>query len=272
MPVKNKFTPARAKTLYTAAFLAFSQGLYEETGRLINESLEIYRFLDNGEGVAQALYILGVLAINQEDFSQARKALEECLNLRRETGDRTGLASVLNNLCWLSYEQGDYNSASKYVEECLLITRELKSVILLASSLVSLANIKQRQGNYQEAIENYREALKLSTQLGSVKYLAACTACLASATGKYALTLEGGDRTKYLTRSARLCGGTSKLLGDIETNLDKSEREFYEEALETARFGLGDKDFRATFGEGKAMREEAVVAYGLQEIEQDKPF
>lgn len=269
MPVKNKYTPARGKTLYAAAFLAFSQGLYEEAARLINESLDINRFLDNREGLAQALYILGVLAINQEDYNQARKALEECLNLRRETGDRTGTASVLNNLSWLSYEQGDYAAARKYVEECLSITRELKSVIMLASSLVSLANIEQRQGYYQEAIEHYRESLKLSTQLGSVKYLAACTACLASATGKYGMTLEGVGRTKYLTRSARLSGGTSKLLGNIETNLDKAEREFYEEALETVRSGLGDKAFEAAFGGGKAMSGEAVTAYGLQEIGQD---
>ena len=83
------------------------------------------------------------------------------------------------------------------------------------------------------------------------------------------MTLEGVDRTKYLTRSGRLSGGTSKLLGNQEVNLDKAEREFYEEALETARSGLGDDAFEAAFGEGKAMSGEAVIAYGLQEIGQD---
>jgi non-specific serine/threonine protein kinase len=91
-------TASRAKALHAAGWLAREQGDYGEARGLFEESLDIYRELDDTRGIGWALVDLGFLTRYQGDYVAARSLLEESLGLLKRVGDTEGMAASLGNL------------------------------------------------------------------------------------------------------------------------------------------------------------------------------
>jgi len=98
----------RAKALTGAGVLANIQGDYDRATVLCEESLTLYRRLDDTRGPAVALNILGNLAMNQGAYARAVALSEESLALYRTLGDKRGMAVALNNLGVVLLHQGAY--------------------------------------------------------------------------------------------------------------------------------------------------------------------
>ncbi len=115
----------RAKALTGAGVLANIQGDYDRATVLCEESLTLYRRLDDTRGAAVALSILGNLAMNQGAYARAVALSEESLALYRTLGDKRGMAVALNNLGVVLLHQGAYERSAALCEESLTLNREL---------------------------------------------------------------------------------------------------------------------------------------------------
>jgi predicted ATPase len=85
-------TDVRAKALLAAARLAFIQSNYDQGKALAQESLALFRKLEDRRGIALSLDRLGMASWRRGDFPAARVLLEEDLPLFKEIGDKDRVA------------------------------------------------------------------------------------------------------------------------------------------------------------------------------------
>lgn len=199
------FRQARAYALYGAASLAFDQGDGEASAALAEESVALFRQLNDQRGLTLALprlafasglasdqarrllaesleiaqeldevwliglnhMLLGQVALFQGDYLPARAELEAALELLRRSGDRWGLVHALAPLGLVELAQGEFNQARSYLEESLLIARDLGDIRSMALIAASVADVARCQKDYDRAAELYVESMELYRKLGN---------------------------------------------------------------------------------------------------------
>ena len=71
---------ARARLLFVAATLGQSNGDFESTQPMIEESLMLFRRLEDKDGIAEALGTTGLIALGQERYEEGLAYLEESVD------------------------------------------------------------------------------------------------------------------------------------------------------------------------------------------------
>ncbi|GIK40504.1 MAG: serine/threonine protein kinase [Chloroflexota bacterium] len=199
------FQQARASALYGAASLAFDQGDNEASAAWAEESVALFRQLNDRRGLALALprlafasglasdqarrllaesleiaqeldevwlialnhMLVGQIAFFQGDYLPARAELEVALALLRRIGDRWGLVHTLGPLGMIELAQREFNQARSYLEESLLIARDLGDTRSMALIAASVADVARCQKEYDRAAELYGESMELYRRLGN---------------------------------------------------------------------------------------------------------
>ena len=160
-------TIRRAKLLARAAELAYRQSDYAATVELAEESLEIYRELEDKPGTASVLIKLGNAATEAGDYETASRFLEEAHALWQDLGDKHGTARALINLGWAALRPGDYQLAKTRLEAALVISRELEDTRSIGFELSGLGEVALRQGDYERARKLLEESLELRDSLAT---------------------------------------------------------------------------------------------------------
>jgi predicted ATPase/class 3 adenylate cyclase len=146
--------------------IAASQGNYREAETSHQQSLQLYRLLNDRRGESLALGSLGIVANFTGNARAARDYLEQALRLDREVGDRRGEATRLVNLGIVTNRHGDYTSAQRYFTQALLLAREIDERRIEGAALGSLGNIGTTHGDYVAAQRYYEQALSLFRAIG----------------------------------------------------------------------------------------------------------
>jgi len=283
----------RARALNGAGNLARDQGGLARAAALYEESLALWRNLDDRAGTAQPLNNLGLVARDHGEFARAQGLFEESLALRRDLGDRVGIAQSLNNLGLVAHDQGDYARASALHEESLAQRRELDDTAGIAFSLDNLGLVAYAQGNLARAGQLHEESLALKRELGDKWAIAASLINLgivAHAQGNNArartlleesLALHrelGGTRyvaecLEYLAqvlaaqaqlgRAAYFLGASEALRARIVTPLPPANKVTYDRSVAFVRGTLGDDAFAAAWAAGAALSLDQAIALAL---------
>jgi predicted ATPase/DNA-binding SARP family transcriptional activator len=143
-PLTPERIKCRAKALLVAAFLAYIIGELAKTGKLSDESCELYQSLgvDGRLGYAYArTYIVSLL-----DIKERRKELEECLAIFRAEGDRFGMAESLYHLGIIAIFCKEYEKAKGYYEDMLALRKEIGDLDGIAWSYLLLGLLAYAQG------------------------------------------------------------------------------------------------------------------------------
>jgi predicted ATPase/DNA-binding SARP family transcriptional activator len=288
-------TATRASMLLGGGLLAMWQGNLATARPMIEESVTIWRWLENGLGLALALMGNGVLLINQGDdmaarplleeslaiceefelrwlqaitlmhlgnvamglgdYAQARIWLEQSSSLAQQFGDSWVIASVLNNLGELARCLQDYDRACGYYEESGTLFRETDDKPDVARSIHSLGYVAQYQGDYKRAEAQFRESLALFRKLGNNRGIAECIAGLAG------LAIE----QTQVKRAGRLLSMAKTLLGTLGAAWWPADRIEYERNLVAIRAASTEKAFAAAWAEGQAMALEQAITYASEQ-------
>src|SRR5262249_41004445 len=97
---------------------------------------------------------------------QARSIYEESLALWRTVDDSWGLALPVYRLGIIAGAHGEYTKARALLEESLAIRRQVDHKYLIALSLTALADVALCQQEYRQAITWLNESLALYQELG----------------------------------------------------------------------------------------------------------
>ena len=284
----------RAKALTGAGILTFLQCEYGPATALLEESLALYRSLDDRRGVASALQTLGSIARERGRYARAVALHEESLALQRELGDAEGIARSLDGLGFVAWLQQEYERAGALCAEALAVYRGLEDVEGVAWSLVNLGAVAQHRGDHERAGELLDESLALSrragykegvawslNQLGIVEqrrgdHELATTLLLESLEihrdlgdrWRAASVLEGlagsirerPEREARL-RAARLLGVAEALRETIGAPVPPCERAAYDRTVSELRAVMGEEAFAKARAEGRAMSLEQAVEH-----------
>ncbi|MBW3632899.1 MAG: tetratricopeptide repeat protein [Chloroflexi bacterium] len=198
----------RAKALNGAGVLAESQGDWESATHLHQESLEIFRRIDDQRGVAWSLNNLGVVAIDQGDYRRAQSLLEENLAVAERANDNAGIATALTDLGLIAHHQEDYERATALWTRSLALFRALGDGSRIARALNNLGTIAMQLGEYERAHALLTESLELHRSVGDRQGIAGTLNNLADTTANlgdaetamglfresHLLAMEGGNR------------------------------------------------------------------------------
>ncbi|HTA38445.1 MAG TPA: diguanylate cyclase [Candidatus Acidoferrales bacterium] len=143
--------------------------------RSFNErALNLWRELNNNDGVSSALNGLALIAHTTGEFDRAHLLYEESMKLYERRGDALGVAMALNNLGGLAMYRGDYVAAEASINDAIERAGRLRDSAFEALAVNNLGEVRYLQGNYEEAITLSRRSLATRVDIGDRQGLAAC--------------------------------------------------------------------------------------------------
>jgi predicted ATPase/DNA-binding CsgD family transcriptional regulator len=195
-----------AKAFFIAGWLAYWQGDFAPAISYLEESIELYRNLQDKRGIAASLDVLGVIKKNHGDFETGQAMHEEAMSYHQETGDQYGLAELqtilgieaiyrgefartralcresltyceragdlwgiatnLHFLGWVAYCQDEFEAARQLLERSLLLLRRVGKPGFTADALYMLACTHVSLENYTLASTMFAEVFVLGKDLG----------------------------------------------------------------------------------------------------------
>jgi predicted ATPase/serine/threonine protein kinase/DNA-binding CsgD family transcriptional regulator len=264
----------QAKALYAAANLTFVQSDYERAEAFSEESLALYRELDDQPGIALSLWALGNVAWVRGNTSRARSLLEEAVTLARAVDDKEHAAWALFSLGLLANSQGEYARACSLYEEGLALFREVEHKKGTAHILSQLAQaLFVSQGDQARVRSLLEESLALSREIGFKEGIAASLLYL----GQLALSQGDGATARSLAEESVVLykemghrHGTAESLAVLAKVVAAEgdytpARVLYEESLAISR-ALGEKWVIAAclVGLGEVVAAQRQLAWAAQ--------
>jgi len=286
-------TPARARALHAAGFLAFDKGEHSKAFTLHEAALHASRALADERSAADSLRGMGMAARAQGAVEQAAAALEESLALYRRLGDLWGVALALRPLSLVAQDRGDYDLAMTLAEESLALVRAHADERDLAHGLHALGLVAWLRGEYHRAVALCEESLAIFCELGLPRGIAIARCKLGLVAWRMgdqrraaALLTEGlaqawdigdsqwiGVALNYLAsvacdqhdyrRAARLLAATESVWAAFDSVPWPASCADHERAVSAVRSALGEAAFAAAFEQGQAMTLEAAVEDAL---------
>jgi predicted ATPase/DNA-binding SARP family transcriptional activator len=243
----------RAYALTALGQLVYRVGEFQAARAALEESLDLYRELDDPTGIARSVGELGSVAVFEGDYARAVPLYEESAALFRRAGDTMRLASVLGNLGAVSNYQGDYERGRPLLEEALAIHREVGAKDDVAITLHNLGTAAVQEGRYSEGAALLHESLEVSRDLAYKEQAAYTLARLAE-------LAAAQDDSEH---AARLLGAADALFEDLGVPLYGDELVIYERTVQGLRSHLGEETFAGKRSEGKALGLERAIELAL---------
>ena len=186
----------RARLLRAHGGMIYIVGRFEEGARRYAESIDLYRKLDDEEGVAIMLPRLAIEANRVGNLEQAQALAEESLTLHRAHGSRWGEAQSLSALARVAWANGERERAIELEEGALAAARDAGFLWWQANTFLTLSEYALELGRPVDAARRGAEGLELANRLSDRQNIVWALALLARA------SVESGDPE----RAGRLWG------------------------------------------------------------------
>lgn len=287
----------RARALFATSVLACTQKDLAVATTRAEESLALYRQLDDRGGIAVSSNCLGVVYTEVRDLEKAATTLEESLSVWKSLGDEASYARSLMNLAmvrrlqgehdaaramytetealfrrtndaasaaWALNHQGDvarelfqFDEAARLYGSALAAFRQLGDCWGIASSLADIGTLARHQGQIDEAISAYRESLAQFARLGHSRGIARVLEAMA-------ILAVARDRHE---QALTLAGAASRLRDLLGAPLPQHEQAELNRAREAASAALDLENARQPYQCGRCMGVGEAIAYALADSE-----
>jgi tetratricopeptide (TPR) repeat protein len=272
----------RATALHWLANAIRYRGDQARCVALCEESVVLFRSIDDREGLAMALSNLGFMLRDLPDYPRARACAEQGVIVAREVNNWRILGWTLfvqASIIWFDRYLGqgaqtpfdpdfdagadrdaadDEARATSLLDESLAIFRqhgETHYVAVVLSGGGSLGAWAWARGDFALAAAAYAEAIRLHQRVGSLREVADCLRQLA-------WVAMGDGQTG---RAARLIGADHAAHEALGRRHWSAYRPLISRGEAAIRACLSKEEFDVAWAEGRAMTLEQAVAYALGE-------
>lgn len=253
MPGAESPSRLRASAANAASNLATWQADFASARALIEESLAIYRGLDDPRGTAGALHTLGWAAA-LTDGGRALAAFDDSVGIFRQLGDDRGVADGLMGGGTVAVRLGDLHGARRRLEESARGYRRIDDRYSVPFTLADLGRVEQLEGDLGKARALYRESVTGAREAGATLAVLWALALLAD------LVIVEGQPERGLKIAAALArqgqeigGGPSPALIGLNDH------------RETARLKLDEAAVERAWAEGRQMSLDQAIDYALKD-------
>lgn len=225
---------------------------------MLDESITMFRELDDPMGLSHALVRRGFRASDLKQYPAARVFYEEAIQIAQKHGDRVILGWCYICLAELAcLHDHDLNQAKAYYELSLSMFRQARFYNVVNGITISLSHIERHLGNYPQAVAKFEEAFHQIDQnltadvhpsrFNEVNALLASMADIAARFGqlRHAVVILGALE-RY---------GPPKLADTYSVVIGVSND------LDALRAQLGDAAFEDAWAAGEAMSRDELIAY-----------
>jgi hypothetical protein len=249
-------TVARARALYSAAFIVAMRGDFVAQRALAQESAAIFQEAGHLQEAGRALAEQAVGETRLGNVVVARALLVKSVEIAREHGDQWGLTFALSQLGIIAYHDADLTAARRFREEAAAVARAIGDRHTLGLALAGLALVARLQEHYDESERLFHETLLVSSELKDQWVMPRALGGLAGA-AVLAANYERAARLFGATAAMREVSGTGEAARSFRGTYERDEAE--------ARAALGEEAFAAAWAAGRAMSLEQAVAFVLGE-------
>ena len=145
----------------------YRQGRSRQSVKVLERALEIYIQMEDTSHIPLLMMETGMAyaSIGKED--ETKRLNEQALQIWKRTGNLTWQANVLNNLGVLHYLQGDYDKAILVLEEGLLCAKQSGYYIRIeALLLISLGDVYAEVEDFKLADQYYQKGQEIAEEIG----------------------------------------------------------------------------------------------------------
>jgi predicted ATPase/class 3 adenylate cyclase len=166
MPSGQARSAQRSKALAAAGGIAWWQADMDAARAFYGEALAIEQELGNPAGLAEALFNRSHVLVSDGEVESGARMLDESLQLFRQMEDDVGVARVLSVRTGWKAWQGDWPGFIAEAEQHVATWRRLGDVFQLGDTLTMLATGYAKVGRHAEARRAALEVLQMSIDAG----------------------------------------------------------------------------------------------------------
>jgi ATP/maltotriose-dependent transcriptional regulator MalT len=240
-------------SLMTTGIVLLNQGKDDRARPYLEESVEVFKEIGAFWFEGTALVHLGNVALGQGDIDAALSYLEKGETIARQIGDSWQIAFAVNNRGEVARVLGEYDKAHRYYVETEQLYQQADAIGDQARLVHTLAYIAQHEGDLEVAETRFRESLEDFLELGNKRGIAECLAGLAG------LGAERGE----VEWAVPLLAASESLLTSFGAAWWPADRVEFERSLESTRTALEPAEFEELWNQGEAFSLEEAVKYAL---------
>jgi predicted ATPase/DNA-binding CsgD family transcriptional regulator len=257
LAVRPTASPAHAKALWAAGYLALLQSDVAAATPLLEESRRLARQIGDSAALAYATQFLGFAALYQGDMARSVTLAEEGLRLHRIAGNGPGAAGALLHLGITRSFQGDLDAAGRLYEESLAISEDEGDQWIRSNTLFGLGIVGWLRADNAGALRREKESLRLKHNMDDRTGIALCLEALGWITAA----------DDHPERAATLLGAAQSIWDALLTETYEPWKGYHDACVTRARSDLGPDAFSRAFRKGTAMSITQAVSYALEEPE-----
>lgn len=165
MPGDNMTCTFRAKALNAAGTIVHEISDYRNSLKLLEESVSIYKKLNDEKGIAVVLNNMSWVNIHLGNVKEGKKICMEALDLNLKLNNLSGIAVAKNNLAWLAFQQGEFEKAVSYNIENENIRIQTGDSRGIAFAKINRAWAEIMLGRFEEAFNSLEMAVEIILDL-----------------------------------------------------------------------------------------------------------
>lgn len=223
----------RAEALKLMGTTQYYKQNYRQAQEYYEQSLKIYRELDDKEGIGAILNNSGLLYEIQGDPAKALKRYNEASDIFSQLEDsRDKLAISISNIGNTYYTLGRFDKALDYLSQALKISEDMSDSAGMAPSYNNIGNIYLSLNEFNSAIQYYFKAEKIHKKFNDKRKLSTVYNNIGEA---YLGLGKIEEAIKYNQRSLEIASKNKDIEGVISSLINISDiyikNKEYNEAL-----------------------------------------
>ncbi len=246
---------ARARALSEAARLVFLQNEKEQALALIEESLALWRQLDDPRGLAMALLHRGWVAHGMDEYEVAKQIYQQGLELISPEEDTWLYAQLLEQLGAAAGFTSDYELSDVCYERSRELSERIGDRSAVADAWKDQGGILLLRTQWARALDYLLKSIRISQEIGHRQYLATALGLVSFAIG---LREEPDPETASLY-SAQIRGATDRLMEEIGLNPWTRTSPFIQMVRQLIRSRVDDQRWEAAWQAGYALTLEEAI-------------
>ncbi len=241
----------RGRALSEAADLSWSMGDLARARAYATESLAFAESLGEPRAIGQALHDLAEVVTEEGDLERAKTLYEEAIRRAREV-DYPAPGSLIN-LGEIAFLERDYERSRELTLLAMGIFRERNNQLGCATGLLNLACIALYCGDVEEARSSLRESIEICV---APRYDALSASCLQACAAILA-------HTKRPREAASLLGASERLLEEMGSRPEATERQMNEETQALIQAALDEQGFANAWQAGRELTLDQALSFAL---------
>jgi non-specific serine/threonine protein kinase len=247
---------ARAKALSEAARLVCLQNDQVQATELADESIALWRQLDNPEGLAMALLHRGWAAYASGEYEVAKRMYwEEGLQQLPPDGDTWLRAQLLFHLGAAAGFTFDFEQMRSFYAQCSELFEQVGDRSSVADVLKDQGGMSLLEGNCEQAINYLLKSLKMCYELGHRQFMTTGLCLLGLAFG----LIEKPTPTRASIHSAQISGAAENLMETIGLTPWTRTNPFIQMIHQQIRSRVDEESWQEAWDYGCALTAEQVI-------------